>query len=510
MNDLYYYQPKPKLPAPVVVESDICIYGATSGGIIAALQAKRLGRRVELLAFGGQVGGMTAGGLGHTDIGNKQAIGGLSRQFYKELGAYYGSEINWMFEPHVAQATFLRLMEEAGVQVRLHSHLAGVTKEGNQITEITLENERIHRAAMFIDATYEGDLMAKAGVSYHVGREGNATYGELFNGVHFGSPNHNFNRFVDPYKVAGAPRSGLLAGISGEAPGRQGEGDHRIQAYNFRLCLTKRDEIKRPFPCPEGYDPERYTLLARYIATGVWDSLRLTVFMPNGKTDTNNYGGFSSDHIGANYQWPEGSYAVREEIFQDHVNYMQGMLWFLSHDTQVPQAVRDEVQQWGLPCDEFVTTGGWPHELYIREARRLVSDLVMTEHHCVGQSIVNDPVGLAAYTMDSHNCQRIVIGGRAFNEGNVEMGGFTPYGISYRSIIPKEQECANLLVPFCLSASHIAFGSIRMEPVFMGLSQSAATAAHLAIQEACPVQKVAYPQLRKQLLADGQVLQWNA
>jgi hypothetical protein len=392
------------------------------------------------------------------------------------------------------------------VPVYYEQRLASVSKEGNEIREIVMDDGRRFRAKIFIDAGYDGDLLAAAGVSYHVGRESNATYGEIYNGVHFHSPHHNFMQFVDPYRIAGDPMSGLLAGISDQPLGTPGSRDRSVQAYNFRLCLTKRDDIKVSFPQPTGYDPERYTLLARYLATGIWDVLYLTTQMPNGKTDTNNFGGFSTDNIGCNHAWPEGDYATREAIFQDHLNYTQGLLWFLSHDDRVPQAVRDEMREWGLPNDEFVATENWPHELYIRESRRMVSDYVMTEADCLGGRRAADSIAMAAYTMDSHNCRRVVLNGRAFNEGNVEIGGFPPYPISYRSIIPKEQECGNLLVPFCLSASHIAFGSIRMEPVFMALAQSAAVAAHLAIKGSLPVQHVPYDELRSILLAEGQVL----
>lgn len=507
MNRPFYFQPPSLPPASRSIDADLCIYGATSGGVIAAVKARELGLRVVLLAFGQRVGGMTAAGLGATDIGNKQAIGGLARGFYRQLGQHYGAHESWTFEPHVAEETFLRLLGCHDVSVYFGQQLASVAKDENQIREITMADGSRYRSKIFIDASYEGDLMAAAGVSYHLGRESNSIYGELYNGVHIHSPHHNFMHFVDPYRIAGNSRSGLLPGISDEPLGALGEGDRRIQAYNFRLCLTKKDSNKIPFSAPANYDPECYTILARYLTSGIWDVLQLTKEMPGEKTDTNNFGGFSTDHIGANHSWPEADYLARERIFQDHVGYTQGLLWFLSQDERVPTKVREEVREWGLPQDEFRQTGGWPHELYIREGRRMVSDYVMTEANCLGVSRAADSIGMAAYTMDSHNCRRIVLNGRVFNEGNVEIGGFPPYPISYRSIVPTEKECANLLVPFCLSASHIAFGSIRMEPVFMVLGQSAATAAHLAIDSACPVQQVPYGELRARLLADHQVLE---
>ncbi len=507
MDALFYYRPTPRLAAPETIEVDIAIYGATPAGIAAALTAARAGASVVVAELGGRVGGLSASGLGATDIGNKFAIGGISREFYQRLGQKYGQPEVWTFEPHVAEALFLEMLAEAKVPVRFRQALERVEKNGNELTLLEMEDGTRYRARTFIDATYEGDLMAKAGVSHTVGREANAVYDEMLNGIQFGHPHHNFRRFVDPYKIAGTPGSGLCAGISADASGAQGEGDARVQAYNFRLCLTREEANQLPFPCPAGYDPERYELLRRYLATGVWDVLHLSRALPCGKTDTNNYGGFSSDHIGANYDWPEATYARREEIFADHVAYHQGLLYFVTHDPGVPARVREEVGQWGLAKDEFTTTGGWPHALYIREARRMLSDYVMTEHDAVGTRRVADGVGLAAYTMDSHHCRRVVRAGRVVNEGDVQVGGVAPYPISYRSICPREAECGNLLVPWCLSASHIAFGSIRMEPVGMVLGQSAALAALRAQREAAPVQRINYAALREELLAAGQVLE---
>jgi hypothetical protein len=506
MSNLYYYRSRENQNPGRVVEADVCILGGTSVGVITAVQLKKLGHSVAIAEFGLHLGGLSSGGLGATDIGNKQVVGGLARQFYKDLGTHYGQEIAWLFEPSVAEEIFNRYVRENNIPVYFEQHLATVKKDGNRIVEMTMEDGTIYRGKIFIDASYEGDLLAKAGVSFHVGRESNSTYGETYNGVHFGHPNHQFNRFVDPYKIAGDPSSDLCWGLSKDAPGHQGAGDHRVQAYNFRVCLTDRDDNRLPFPCPENYDPERFVLLARYLATGVWDALALTVQMPNGKTDTNNHGGFSSDNIGRNYEWPTGNYATRELIFQDHVNYNQGMLYFLANDPSVPKSIREYVSVWGLPKDEFVKTGGWTHQLYIREARRMISDYVMTEHNVVCRETVDDAIGLAAYGMDSHSCQRVMLGGRAVNEGNVEIHGFRPYPISYRSIRPRENECANLLVPWCLSASHIAFGSIRMEPIGMVMGQSAAFAAALALKDSCPVQRIPIDVLQKQLRAAGQAI----
>jgi hypothetical protein len=508
-----YYQASCKAAPPAVIKADLCIYGGSSAGIAAAVQASRMGLKVVVAEFGQRLGGLTSGGLGATDIGNKTAIGGISREFYQALGRRYqvtaGDGTQWTFEPKAAEQVYLEWVAAYGIEVRFHQRLSGVCKEGGKLRAIQMEHGDVIEAGMFIDATYEGDLLAAAGVSYHLGREANSVYTETLNGIHFGHPNHNFKAWVDPYVVPGKIDSGLLYGVSDAAPGYQGQGDGCVQAYNFRICLTNVADNRLSFPEPPKYNPDHYTLLARYIKAGVWDALRLHKMMPKGKTDLNNYGAVSTDHIGMNYDWAEGSYARREEIFQDHVTYNLGMLYFLCNDERVPQAVREEVRQWGLAADEYVGCGGWTPQLYIREARRMVSDVVMTEHDCRGYRVIDDPVGLAAYQMDSHNCRRIVIDGRCINEGNVEVAPTTPYPISYRSIIPNGEECTNLLVPICLSASHIAYGSIRMEPVFMILGQSAATAAALALEAGVAVQDVEYAKLRKHLLKDGQILEWK-
>lgn len=513
-SNLQYYNQTRHSDVPQQIEADVCIYGGTSAGVAAAVQASRMGMRTVIAEFGRHLGGLTSGGLGATDIGNKAAIGGISREFYCLLGRHYGSQESdgsaWKFEPHVAERIYKEWTKELGISVYYEQHLVKVEKKGKRIAKITMEDGNVYKAGIFIDATYEGDLMARAGVSYHVGRESNPTYKETLNGIHFGHPNHNFKAWVDPYIIEGKIDSGLLPGITDEVPGYQGQGDKCIQAYNFRICLTNVAENRLPFPEPPAYNPDRFLLLARYIKAGVWDAMRLHIMMPNGKTDLNNFGALSTDNIGLNYDWPEGDYETREKIFQDHVNYNLGLLYFLSNDDRVPSYVREEMRQWGLPQDEFSKTGGWPHQLYIREARRMISEVVMTEHYCRGYRLVEDSVGLAAYTMDSHNCRRIVIDGRCVNEGNVEVAPSFPYPISYRSIVPKVDECSNLIVPVCLSSSHIAFGSIRMEPVFMILGQSAATIAALALEAETAVQEVDYNKLRKKLLADGQVLEWKS
>ena len=505
----------PRSQAGQTVQSDLCVFGATSAGVAAAVEAAREGRKVVLTEFGGHVGGMTAGGLSQTDIGNKGAIGGLAREFYQRMGRHYGTNEAWKLEPSVAERIFHEMLSEAGVTVYLHQRLASVQTNRARLESITMEDGAVFRARVFIDASYEGDLMAKAGVSCFVGREANAVYHETLDGVRAVTPKHQFTVAVDPYLRPGDSSSGLLPLMQDQPPGKDGDGDHSVQAYNFRLCLTQNATNKLPIAPPADYDSSRYELLARYLEALVaaGQKPRLAQFiniqpMPHGKTDINNNGGFSTDFIAGNASYPEGSYAERERIWRAHEDYTRGFLHFLASNPRVPPALRDEMQSWGLCKDEFADTGGWPHQLYIREARRMVSDYVVTENNCRFSMNVPDPVGLAAYTMDSHNCRRIARHGRVENEGDVQVGGFPPYQISYRSIVPRKSECENLLVPVCLSASHIAYGSIRMEPVFMVLGQSSAMAAGLALEGNVAVQKIRYDDLRRRLLAAKQILAW--
>jgi hypothetical protein len=527
-------------------ETDICVFGGTSGGIAAAIQAARMGKSVVLLEPGKYLGGLTTGGLGATDIGNKAAVGGMSREFYRRVAKHYADDASWKlekredffarrasgqskasdltsadatmwtFEPHVATKVYREMLEEVKVPWHFNQRLASVKKEGLRITEIRMENGDAYRAKMFIDATYEGDLMAKSGVSYHVGREANAKYGETLNGIRAETPKHQFTVPVDPYVKPGEPSSGLLPFIQPGDGGKPGEGDHRVQTYNYRLCFTTNAANRLPVKPPPNYDPAKYELLGRYLEAllAAGKKPRLAEFwnpiwMPNHKTDINNNGGFSTDYIGMNYDYPEASYARREEIARDHENYIRGFITFMATSPRVPENMRKEMQRYGPAKDEFTDTGGWPNQLYVREARRLVGALVMTEAHCRYKEVANDSVGLAAYNMDSHNCQRIVKNGRVENEGDVQVPPMKPYPISYRALIPKANECENLFVPVCLSASHIAYGSIRMEPVFMIMGQSAATAASMAIDDKVAVQKVDYMKLRERLLADKQMLAWK-
>jgi hypothetical protein len=506
------------LPGSVAVEmvqSDVCVFGATSAGVAAAVQVTREGRKVVLTAFDRHIGGMTSGGLGETDIGNKGAIGGLAHEFYQRVGRHYGTNETWRFEPGVAEGVFHEMLDEAGVTVYYGQRLSSVRASGTRLESMTMEGGTVFQARIFIDASYEGDLMAKAGVSCFVGREANTVYHETLDGIRDATPKHQFTVAVDPYVRAGEPSSGLLPLIQNEPAGVAGEGDKSVQAYNFRLCLTQIASNQIPIEAPPHYDPSRYELLARYIEALTASNRQVHPGdfmhiqpMPHGKTDINNDGGFSTDFIGGNYSYPEGSYSERERIWKAHEDYTRGFLHFLGTSPRLPPNLRAEMQSWGLCKDEFTDTGGWPHQLYIREARRMVSDYVMTENNCRHSLEISDPVGLAAYTMDSHNCRRIVRNGRVENEGDVQVGGFPPYQISYRSIVPRENECENLLVPVCLSASHIAYGSIRMEPVFMVLGQSSGIAAGVALEEKVPVQRINYEQLHRRLVAAKQVLSW--
>lgn len=521
--------------------AEVVIYGATSAGIAAAVQVRRMGKTVLVLDPDGHTGGLTTGGLSWTDIGNKQVIGGIAREYYRRIKAKYepegmwgwesradyytkrrsenvhGEDAMWTFEPKIASEVYRDLMKEHGIVVETGKRLdlrpgRGVKKSGPWIDSIAMEDGTVYTGGMFIDATYEGDLMAKAGVSYATGREANAKYRETYNGVQAGWKHlHQFpdGCHVDPYVKAGNSRSGLLPIIDPKGPGVEGEGDHRIQAYCYRLCMTTAKGNQVPIEKPKGYDERDHELLLRYAESGKyheppqkWDPL------PNAKTDTNNHGAVSTDYMGANYEYPDGNYAVRQRIVERHRIYTKGYLWTLQNHARVPKDIRDWYRQWAWPKDEFVANGHFPTQIYVREARRMLSPVVMTQHHVEAREKAKDSVGMGAYGMDSHNVQRYITReGFVRNEGNVQKGGFKPYSISYQSIVPKKEEAGNLLVPICLGASHIAYGSIRMEPVFMVMGQSAATAACMALDNGQIVQGVRYERLRDRMLADKQILE---
>lgn len=477
--------------AAKTVSTDICIYGATSSGIIAAYTAVKQDKEVMLFEPNGHIGGLSTGGLGLTDIGKIDIVKGYAVDFYNRLGKYYGKDESvFVFEPKAASAVFDNYLKEADINVNTYSRLISVQKNKNRIKSITLRNittgEIITvKAKVFMDCTYEGDLMAMSGVSYFVGRESNDTYGETFNGVQM-LYQHQFPDGVDPYVERGNPASGLLYGISPETPGVQGSGDKHIQAYNYRITLTNNPQNRVDITRPDNYDPSRYELLIRMRDKWQWDDLNqifIWSHIPNQKTDINNRGGFSTDVIGENYDYPEATWEEREQIAKRHLDYTKGLLYFVGHDQRIPEKVRNEMLQWGYPKDEYTQNGHFTPQLYIREARRMQGRTIMTQAHCQSKIVVNDTIGWAAYTMDSHNCGRYVVNGMVKNEGNVEEPIHSSYAVSYGAITPQTAEACNLLVPVCLSASHIAYGSIRMEPVFMLLGETAALSACKAIDK---------------------------
>jgi len=508
------------------VDVDLCIYGGTAAGVIAARVAAKRGLSVVILQPGIVLGGMTTAGLGWTDYGKQHVIGGAARQFYRDCGTFYGkNEEEWLFEPHAAQAVIDGYAKESGAQVFLRQFLDTVEMEGQRIKRIRCLGGLTVTARMFMDATYEGDLMAKAGVRYTVGREANSVYGETINGVQV-HDKHQFSHAVDPYVKPGNPASGTLPYVNQQDAPPNGSGDHRLQAYNFRICMTDDPKLKVNWEKPEGYRDLDYELARRWFNSDkddYNDQLPNYAGRPSGlikkfdvltartadgyyKTDANNHGPVSTDFIGANYAWPEADYSERERIFQEHVCWQKGFFWFMANDQSVPVKYREAYARFGLPKDEFAETGHWPHQLYIREARRMLSDYVLNEHDTQHHRQPEDPVGMGSYTMDSHNCQRFIRDGRVLNEGDVQLSPAAPYGISYRSIIPRRGECENLFVPVCLSASHIAYGSVRMEPIFMVLAESAALAASIAIKKGLTTQAVPYAQLRPMLEDARQVI----
>lgn len=511
---------------------DVVVYGGTSAGVTTSVQVARMGGTAILIEPGSRLGGLSASGLGCTDIGSDEAkeyLGGISREFYERIWAHYQTDeawvhetwddykdtlywdylpvvdegIMWGFEPSVASRIFQDLIDEAGVTVvygeRLDRSGNGVSKDGATITSIRMESGREFRGRKFVDTTYEGDLMAEAGVSYTVGRESNDTYNERYNGVLV----HPRRLPVDPYIERGNPASGMLPGITVGEPGQPGRGDSRLQAYNFRMTLTDAAENMVPIPKPEGYDPFQYELLLRLLEQGYAYPFGNHMMMPNRKTDTNNGNlFFCTDFVGRNWAYPEASYEERAAIVEAHRTYQMGLMWFLQNDPRVPADAREIVTGWGLPADEYTDNGHWPFQMYVREARRMVSDYVMTEHDCLRWVDTPEPVVIAGNPMDSHGIARFIDADGYLRVEGYFIEGVPPYPISYRSIVPRESEASNLLVPVCLSASHSAFGSIRMEPIFMALGQVAATAAVQAIAGDKSVQDVEYDRLRARLLED--------
>ncbi|MFD2832645.1 FAD-dependent oxidoreductase [Gramella sp. AN32] len=522
-------------------DADVIIYGGTSAAITTAVQLEKMNKSVLIVCPEKHIGGLSASGLGFTDLGNKEVIGGISKEFYHRVYNHYRDKdawkwqprdeygnvgqgttaiddslkTMWTFEPHVAENIFENLVEEHDIKILRDKWLDrenGVKMEDGNIVSITMLDGETYTGKVFIDATYEGDLMAAAGVNYHVGREANSVYDEQWNGVQKGvfHHSHNFGDLnISPYVIPGDSTSGVLPRISTAPPGEQGSGDKRVQAYNYRLCTTNAEGNVVPFEKPENYDPAEYELLRRVFKAG-----RHAMFgggkIPNKKRDVNNVGPFSSDNIGMNYDYPEASYEEREKILEEHINYHKGLLYFWGHDESVPENLRDNINKWGLAKDEFVDNDHWPYQIYVREARRMVGEFVMTDNEILGKKEVSQPIGMGSYAMDSHNVQRYITKeGYVQNEGDLGIDPDQPYQIHLGTILPKQEECKNLIVPVAVSSSHIAFGSIRMEPVFMILGQSAGTLAALAVNDEVGIHEVPYEQLKDKLIEDGQILEYK-
>lgn len=521
--------------------ADVVIYGGTASAVMAAVQIKKMGKTVIMVSPDIHLGGLSSGGLGFTDTGNKEVIGGLSKEFYQRLFTHYDSDkawiwqkkaefgnkgqstvaldgatkSMWIFEPHVAENTFEQYISENKITVYRNEWLDrsanGTSKKLGAIVSFKTLSGNSYKAKMFIDATYEGDLMAAAGINYHVGREANSLYGEKWNGVQAEvfQHGHYFKHKVSPYKIEGDPKSGLLPEISTESLAENGTGDKKLQAYCFRMCLSNHPDNRIAFTKPKNYDPFRYELINRVFAKGWRETFDKFDIIPNRKTDTNNHGPFSTDYIGKNYDYPDASYERRKEIIKDHELYQKGLMYFLQNDPKIPADVQSKMKEWGLPKDEFKDNGGWPHQLYIREARRMIGEYVMTEADALGKTKVPYSIGMGSYSLDAHNAQRYVkADGYVQNEGDIGVHPDKPYAIAYGSILPKEKECKNLLVSVCVSSSHIAYGSIRMEPVFMILGQSAGAAAVLSIENNVSPQKLPYEKLRTVLLNEKQRLEY--
>jgi hypothetical protein len=520
--------------------ADVIVYGGTSSAVTAAVQIVRMGKSVIIVSPDIHLGGISSSGLGFTDTGNKEVIGGIAREFYGLIYKHYQNQeawkwqkkseygnvgqgnpaidgVNrtmWIFEPHAAEEAFESLISQNKIKVFRDEWLnraAGVEKKNGNIISIQTLSGKIFRGTVFVDATYEGDLMASSGVKYTVGREAATVYDEKWNGVQKGvyQHGHYFKTNIDPYKIPGNPSSGLLPRISTEKPVENGTGDNKIQAYCYRLCLTKVAENRVLFKRPEGYDTTQYELLARVAATGWNEYFAKFDPVPNLKTDVNNHGPFSFDNIGMNWDYPDASYERRSEILNEHKLYQQGLLYFLSNDRRIPVEVREKMNEWGLSHDEFADNGNWPYNIYVREARRMIGEYLMTENEVLGKRTVPHPAGMGSYVMDSHNIQRYVTPeGFVQNEGDIGVSPERPYQIDLGSIMPKRQECGNLLVPVCVSCSHIAFGSIRMEPVFMILGQSAGTVAAMAVDKGKNIHDLSYDEIKTKLVTDGQVLKY--
>ncbi|MEO5996889.1 MAG: FAD-dependent oxidoreductase [Chitinophagaceae bacterium] len=511
---------------------DVIVYGGTAGGFTAAIQVAKMGKSVALLEPGKHIGGISVEGLGSTDIDNHPefqnsfAVGGLAMEFYRRIAIAYGREkafdsailfkkklpLLWRFESSVAEKVIREWLAEYNIKLYYQSHLSenknAVVKKSGAIATIRMEDGKEYKAKIFIDATIEGDLLAAAGVTTIIGRESNFRYHETLNGIRAVTDHNQFAVKVDPYKTPGDPLSGVIPTIQDEPFGIPGEGDKSLQAYCFRVCLTKNKDNQVSFTTPAGYNRSEYEIYIRYEKAG-GKLYKPSAGLPNGKTDLNGGADLSHNLYGMNRDYPGGSYAVKEKVLSYHKNFTQGLFYFLANDTAVTASVRNEWSQWGLCKDEFTDNGGWPRMFYVRDARRMVSDYIITQHH--GSSVnpvpVEDPIAVAYWPMDVHSARRIIKDGYAYNEGFVFGGNYwRPFGVSYRAMVPKRSECNNLLTPTCLSASHIAYGAIRLEYNYMTQGQACAIAAVLAIKTKKTVQDIAYETLKSELLKQGAVI----
>lgn len=520
--------------------ADVIVYGGTSAAVSTAVQVARMGQSVIIVSPDKHLGGMSSSGLGFTDTGNKAVIGGIAREFYQLLYQHYmkpeswkwqkqseygnkgqgnpaldgENRTMWIFEPHAAEQAFEKMISDNKITVfreELLDRAKGVSKKNDRIVSIKTLSGKTFTGKVFIDVTYEGDLMAAAGVKYTVGREANSVYNEQWNGVQKAARHHGhyFKANISPYKTAGDPSSGLLPRISADYPGEDGTDDDKIQAYCFRLCLTKVPENKVPITKPDGYDTLQYELLARLSEASWGEFFDKYDPIPNAKTDVNNHGPVSFDNIGMNWDYPEATYERRNQIIKEHELYQRGILYYMATHPRVPEKVRKAMNEWGFAKDEFADNNNWPYNIYVRESRRMLGKYVMTENDVLNKREVPQPIGMGSYTMDSHNVQRYVTKeGFVQNEGDIGIAAKTPYRIDLGSIMPEKEECSNLLVPVCVSSTHIAFGSIRMEPVFMILGQSAGTLASMAVAGKKSVHDIPYEALKARLVKDGQILEY--
>ena len=501
---------------------DLVVYGGTAGGVITAVAGAREGLKVVLLEPGAHVGGMATGGLSRTDFGKKEVIGGYALEFYWRVGrkydiGRYAQDVAWFYEPRVGEQVMREMLQEADVQVLFHRHLravGGVQKEGARITSITTEDGLKVEGRMFADCSYEGDLMARAAVRYTVGRESQAQYGESLAGVRDHTPFHQFLVRVSPYDEHGK----LLPEVDPGPKGEPGSADRKVQSYNFRMILSSNPANQVAFPKPPDYDPHRYELMARLLKAStekngrspVMHEVVLIANIPNDKADINNQGAFSTDYIGKSWSYPDGDYATRTRIWQDHVNYTKGFFYFLAHDPRVPAPLQQEISRWGLAADEFHDTDHFPNQLYIREARRMIGEFVVTQKDVQTDLKKPDAIGMGSYNSDSHNIQRVATAdGAVENEGDMQVP-VTPYQIPFRVMLPKREQAVNLLVPVCFSASHVAYSSLRMEPQYMIIGQAAGVAAGLALQASKAVQDVDVAALQAKLKSQGAIFEWVA